>query len=244
MIKQLLPSAGDGVWIQTEEFRQNAIAAMSKFDGFQTSEQATLLLIEQAVEKQNGGFEFIGGDLENGSIGQERNRLRNSPGAKLIPSLTTIGGGVEEASVQDRAAETPCPHEIVERILDLGMEDVSQLVGEGAKRGLIDEGFNGRHQGAIARKPDRVMRPQACIVKAGGFAKGIVTTAMGIAGEIVEEFKLTKDRDVGSGAESASELGQGRNLMTQQVPANGAWIEGDWSHNVIVPTAEIVQPEL
>ena len=57
-------------------------------------EQATLLLVEQAVEKQNGGFEFIGRYLESRSIGHERNGLRGSPGAELIPSLPTIGGSV------------------------------------------------------------------------------------------------------------------------------------------------------
>ena len=59
-IQQLLASARDGVGIQAEEFGQNAIASVSQFDGLQPGEQAALLLIEQAVEKQNSRFEFIG----------------------------------------------------------------------------------------------------------------------------------------------------------------------------------------
>jgi hypothetical protein len=42
------------------QFGQNAIAAVSQPHGLQTGEQATLLRVEQAVEDQNGGFEYIG----------------------------------------------------------------------------------------------------------------------------------------------------------------------------------------
>jgi hypothetical protein len=59
LIEQLLPVAGDGVRIQGEEFGQNRIAAMPQLHRFQTSEQAALQLVEQAVEEQNG-LEFIG----------------------------------------------------------------------------------------------------------------------------------------------------------------------------------------
>jgi hypothetical protein len=69
------------VRIQAEELGQNAIASASQFHGFQRGEQKTLLLVEQAVEKQNDGFELIGRYLESGSIGQQRNRLRGLPGA-------------------------------------------------------------------------------------------------------------------------------------------------------------------
>jgi hypothetical protein len=47
------------------------------------------------------------------------------PGAKLIPSLPTIGGSVEEASGHLRAAQTFGAHQIMEGILDLGMERVT-----------------------------------------------------------------------------------------------------------------------
>jgi hypothetical protein len=33
---------------------------MAQFDGFQASEESALLLIQQAVEEQNGGLDFIG----------------------------------------------------------------------------------------------------------------------------------------------------------------------------------------
>jgi hypothetical protein len=66
----LLAPASDGVRVQAEEFGQNAIASMSQLDGFQSSEQTTLLLVEQAIKKQDGCFQFIGRYLKSGGIGQ------------------------------------------------------------------------------------------------------------------------------------------------------------------------------
>jgi hypothetical protein len=67
--------------------------------------------------------------------------------------------------------------------------------------------------------------PQADLVEAGGFAEGIVATAMGIAGQVIQELKLAEDGEVGSGAEGALELGQGRDFVAQQVLAKGLGIE-------------------
>jgi urease beta subunit len=51
------------VWVQAKEFGQNGIASVSQLDRFQPGEQTTLPLVKLAVEKQVGGFEFIGRDL-------------------------------------------------------------------------------------------------------------------------------------------------------------------------------------
>ena len=110
--------------IHAEELGQNTIAAVSQLHGLQPCEQATLLFVEQTVEKQNGSFEFIGRYLERGSIGHQRNRLRGLPGAELIPSLPTIGGSVQETSGDFRAAQPFRAHQIVEGVLDLGMQCV------------------------------------------------------------------------------------------------------------------------
>jgi hypothetical protein len=55
---------------------------MAQFDGLQAGEQAALLFVEQAVEKQNSGIEFLGRYLESGRIGDQRNRLGGLPGAE------------------------------------------------------------------------------------------------------------------------------------------------------------------
>jgi hypothetical protein len=60
---------------------------------------------------------------------------------------------------------------------------------------------------------------------------------MRIAGKVVEELEFAKDGEIGSGAERLFEFGQGRDFVAQEVPAENLGIEGEGSHNVIVPTA-------
>src|SRR5713101_9061172 len=124
------------------------------------------------------------------------------------------------------------------------MERVGQFVGEVATRGLIDQGLDGGDESAIARKPNRILGPQAGVVEASGFAEGIVAAAMGIAGQVIQKLELAKDGEVGGGTESALEFGQGCDFVAAQVFAEGLGIEGEWSHNVIVPTGRIFQSEL
>ena len=203
-----------------------------------------MLLIEQAVEKQDGCFWFIGRYLESGSIGQQRNRLGGLPGAELIASLPAISGGVKEAAGHLGAAQTLGAHEIVEGILDLSMENIRQFIGEPAARGLIDEGLDGGDEGAVTGKPDGIVGPQADVVEAGGFAEGIVAAAMGIAGEVIQELEFSKDGEVSAGAESSFELGQSGDFVAQEMLAESLGFEGEWTHNVIVPTGRAFQSEL
>jgi len=161
LIEELLASASYGVRVQTEEFSQNTIATVSQLDGFQSGEQATLLLVEQTVEKQDGCFQFIGRYLESGGIGQQRNRLGGLPGAELIARLPAIGGSVKESSGHLGAAQTLGAHEIVERILDLSMENVGQFIREASLRGPVDEGLDGGNEVAVTGKPNCIMGPQA-----------------------------------------------------------------------------------
>ena len=63
------------------------------------------------------------------------------------------------------------------------------------------------------------MGPQADVVEAGSFAEGIVTAAMGIAGQVIEEFEFAKDGEVGGGAESLLEFGESSDFVAQEVLA-------------------------
>ena len=80
------------------------------------------------------------------------------------------------------------------------------------------------------------MGPQADVVEAGGFAEGIVTAAMGIAGEVIEELEFSKDGEVGAGAESSFEFGQSSNFVAQEMLAESLRVEGERAHNVRVHT--------
>jgi hypothetical protein len=95
-IEQLLTSAGDGVRIQTEEFSQNAIAAVSQLHGLQTGKQATLPLVEQFVEKPDSGLEFIG--------------KRGQAFLVSAPAGIRAEAGYRGDELQDDDADTVCNH--------------------------------------------------------------------------------------------------------------------------------------
>ena len=88
------------------------------------------------------------------------------------------------------------------------------------------------------------MGPQASVVEARSFAEGIVTAAMCIAGEVIQELELAKDGKVGAGAESSFEFGQRSDFVAQKMLAESLWVEGEWAHNVIVTTRRAFQSEL
>jgi hypothetical protein len=132
----------------------------------------------------------------------------------------------------------------VEMILDLSMEDAGQFIGEPAVRGLINERLDGGDEGAVTGKPNGIVGPQADVVEAGGFAEGIVTAAVSIAGEVIQELELSKDGEVGGGAESCFEFGQSSDFVAQEMLAQSFGVEGEWAHNVIVPTNRVLKSEL
>jgi len=71
-----------------------------------------------------------------------------------------------------------------------------------------------------------------------------VTAAMGIAGQVIQELEFAKHGEVGAGAESVFEFGQGGDFVAYQVLVEGLGIEGEWAHNVIVPTEPTFHSEL
>ena len=68
LIQQLAAAPGDGVRVEAQEFRQHAVAAVAEFEGLQTGIQAALLLVQQAVKQDDGGFHFIGRHFQPGGI--------------------------------------------------------------------------------------------------------------------------------------------------------------------------------
>ena len=76
--------------------------------------------------------------------------------------------------------------------MDLSMECIGEFVSKPATWGLIDKSLDGGNQRAQARKPNRIVGPQAGMVEAGGFAEGIITAAMGIAGPLIQSLQLAE----------------------------------------------------
>jgi hypothetical protein len=53
------------VRIEVEEIGQLTIAATAQFERLQSGIQAALLLVQQTVEQQDGGFYFLGCDFQH-----------------------------------------------------------------------------------------------------------------------------------------------------------------------------------
>jgi len=59
---------------------------------------------------------------------------------------------------------------------------------------------------------------------------------MRVAGQVVEFFELSKDREVDVRAEGTLEIGQCCDFVVEQQLSQGIRREGERSHNVIVAT--------
>ena len=96
LIQQLAAAAGDGVRIEAKKFGQHAVAAVAELQGFQTGVQAALLLVQQTVEQDDGGFHFIGRHFQAGGIDHGGNGLTATPCQTLSLTGGWIGGGIQE----------------------------------------------------------------------------------------------------------------------------------------------------
>jgi len=124
----------------------------------------------------------------------------------------------------------------MEGILHFDVQLGQQFIGEASPQGTVNERFRGCQQGAEAGEPDLLLGPQSAIVKASDFAQGIVSAAMGIAGEVIQRLEFAEDRDIDRGAEGLFQFVQSSDFVAQQKRAQGIGAEGEGSHNVIVPT--------
>ena len=91
---------------------------------------------------------------------------------------------------------------------------------------VVHENFHGGQQGAVAGKPDALVRPKSTIVEMSDLAQGIEAATMSVAGEIIERLQFAKDGEIGIGAQNPFELGQIGDLVPAKVLAKLRGIEG------------------
>ena len=117
-------------------------------------------------------------------------------------------------------------------ILHFDVQGRSQFIGEISAGGTVDECFRGGQQGAEAGEPNLCPRPQSVVVKTGDFVQGIVSAAMGVAGEVIQRFEFTEDGDIDRGAESLFQFVQSGDLVAQQKRAQG--IGSEWKERGLI----------
>jgi hypothetical protein len=89
-------AAGDGVRIEAKKFGQHAVSAAAELHGFQTGVQAALLLVQQTVEQDDGGFHLIERHFQTGGIDHRGNGLVATTCQRLTLADGWIDGSVEE----------------------------------------------------------------------------------------------------------------------------------------------------
>ena len=60
------------------------------------------------------------------------------------------------------------------------------------------------------------MRPQPFVVETSNFAEGIVSTAMRVAGDVIQRLEFAKDGDIDGITESSLHLVERGDLVAQQ----------------------------
>ena len=146
--------------IHAQEIREQGVAAVTQPEGLQAGEQAALLFVEQSIEQENRGVEFVGRDLEGGGVNGHRNCLGTAASQGLPAPNGGIHGGIEKLAIDFGSAQTLLLQQMAERFLNLGVQQVGQLLGVAAVGGSQDEGFHGGYQCALAGEPDPLVWPQ------------------------------------------------------------------------------------
>src|SRR6266481_9773814 len=141
LIQQLLPTPGYGMYIQAQEIAEPSVPAVAQADGLQAGKQAALLFIEQAIEEEDGGLEFMGRRLEVGGMDGYRDGLSAAPGEHLFGAKDRFDGGIEKLALDLHSRQALLLDQMAERLLHFGVQGVGQFMGVISVRSLVDEGF-------------------------------------------------------------------------------------------------------
>jgi hypothetical protein len=195
-----------------------------------------LLFVEQTVEQEHGRFELIGGHVEGGGVRDQRDGARRAAGPDLIFRPSCLGGGVKETPRDLDAAHATLAHQRVERIVDLDMQAVGEFIGEPALRRLGNPRLKRGHERPMARKPHRLLGPQAVLVKASDRAQRVEPAPVAVAGEVAECLEFPEDGEIGGRAQRVFQRREVGHLVAAQVRTDPLRIERRGTHNVRVPT--------
>ena len=236
LIQQLAAAAGDGVRIEAKEFGQHAVAAMAEFHGFQTGVQAALLFVQQTVEQDDGSFHLIGRHFQAGGIDHRGNGLVTTTCQTLSSVGDWIDRSIEEHAGDQLPSDPVLLDQVPQDILRSYVQDHRQFFGKISGDRATDERLGCGQQSTVAGEPGRRAGPQAIGSETGDLAKSVETTAMRVAGQVVEFFELSEDGEVDVRAEGTFQIGKCCDFVVEQQLSQRIRREGERSDNVIVAT--------
>ena len=178
--------------IQAEQCSQTGIAPASQPERLQTSIEAALLFVEEAVE-QNDGLEFLERALEERGVGDAGNQFGGLARQDLLATDGRFRTGVEVQAAQLGAVEKTALHQDTERILHLGVQGGGKFVGEITAWRMADQGLSSSQQGSVTGEPDVLEGPKSQGIETSDTREGVETASVGIAGQVMELFELAED---------------------------------------------------
>jgi hypothetical protein len=93
------------VRIEAKKLGQHAVAAVAELQGFQSGVQAALLLVQQTVKQNDGGFHLIRRHFQTGGVHQGGNRPAATTNQTLSLTGDWIDGSIEEQSGDQLACD-------------------------------------------------------------------------------------------------------------------------------------------
>ena len=128
--QELLSPASHGVRIELEEVSQSMIAATAQLKRLQSGKQAALLLVQQAIEQQYGGFQFLLRDLQYRHIRCNGNCLNGASRLKLPKPNSAVRSRVKVAAGDDLPSHPLLLRQLMQRILHIDVQGARQFIGE------------------------------------------------------------------------------------------------------------------
>ena len=81
--------------VQVKKLGQLTVPAMPQFERFQSGVEPTLLFIEQAIEQEDSGFQFVRRNLQSRRIHQHGDGLDAAACQELSAAANRIVGAIE-----------------------------------------------------------------------------------------------------------------------------------------------------
>ena len=140
---------------------------LSHVDAAVIGVQAALLLVQQAVEQDDGGFRLIGRHCQTGGIDNRWNGLVAATCRTLSLAGGWIDGSVEEPAGDQLPRDAVLLHELAQDILRSHVESVGQFFGKISRDRVADGRLGGSQEGSVTREPCRLAGPQTIGPKMG-----------------------------------------------------------------------------
>lgn len=116
--------------VQVEKLAELTITAMPQLERFEPGAEPTLLFVEQTIEQEDSGFQFVWRNLQPGRIHQGGDRLDAAACQELSAAEDRIAGGIEMEAGGELANDAALLDQVMERVLRFDMQELGQFFGE------------------------------------------------------------------------------------------------------------------